>query len=382
MLRFDRVHLPESSDALRAEVRRFLAEQAEHLGRPNSDFASGHDPEFSARLGERGWIGMTWPRAYGGQERSFLDRYVVTEELLAAGAPVSAHWIADRQSGPLLLRYGTEAQRQRYLPSITRGESFFSIGMSEPDTGSDLASVRSTAKPHDDGWLVNGTKLWTTDAHRNHYMIALVRTEPPSEQRHAGLSQILIDLRNDGARIRPIRNMAGADDFSEVVFEDVLVPHDRIVGEPGRGWVQVTSELAYERSGPERFLSTLRLFLEMVRTVGDSPAPVQAQAVGCIAAHLCTLRRMSISVACMLDSGESPEIEAALVKEMGNGFEKRIPEIARLALPMSASADGSGLSGSLRDAYAESMLSSPAFTIRGGTREILRGVIARGMGLR
>jgi alkylation response protein AidB-like acyl-CoA dehydrogenase len=222
VLRFDRVHLPESSNALRAEVRQFLADQSDHLRRPNSDFASGHQPDFSARLGERGWIGMTWPRAYGGQERSYLDRYVVTEELLAAGAPVSAHWIADRQSGPLLLRFGTEEQKRRYLPPITRGESFFSIGMSEPDTGSDLASVRSTAKSHDDGWHVNGKKLWTTDAHRNHYMIALVRTEAPTEQRHAGLTQILIDLHNDGARIRPIRNMAGADDFSEVVFENVL----------------------------------------------------------------------------------------------------------------------------------------------------------------
>ena len=168
-MQFDRVTLPQESAALRKEVRAFLTEEAAHIPQPNSDFSTGHDPEFSAKLGARGWIGMTWPDTYGGGAKSFFDRYVVTEELLATGAPVSAHWIADRQSGPLLLRFGSPAQRAQYLPAITRGESFFSIGMSEPGTGSDLASVRTTAKPVADGWLVNGTKLWSTDAHRNHF---------------------------------------------------------------------------------------------------------------------------------------------------------------------------------------------------------------------
>ncbi len=380
MLQFDRVKLPESSDALRAEVREFLAESAEHLERPNSDFTTGHDPAFSRKLGACGWIGMTWPERYGGAGRSFFDRYVVTEELLAAGAPVSAHWIADRQSGNLILRYGTEAQRQHYLPPITRGESYFSIGMSEPNSGSDLASVRTSARRVEGGWLINGTKLWSTDAHRNHFMIALVRTEPVSENRHAGLSQIIVDLKNDGAQIRPIRNIAGAEDFNEVVFEDVFVPEDRVVGEPGNGWEQVTSELAYERSGPERFLSAFRVFVELVRAAGDQPEPQLAAAIGRIGAHLMTLRRMSISVAGMLDQGKSPNVEAALVKALGNDFEKRLPEIARLAVTDLAEDDPRHRS--FRQAFTDTLLLSPAFTIRGGTREILRGVIARGLGLR
>ena len=376
MLQFDQVELPESTAALREEVRGFLAEQAGSLPRPNSDFGSGHDPEFSRKLGERGWIGMTWPKEFGGGERSFFERYVVTEELLAAGAPVSAHWIADRQSGALILRFGSDAQKREYVPPITRGESFFSIGMSEPNSGSDLASVRTTAKRVGDGWLVNGTKLWSTDAHRNHFMIALVRTEPPGDNRHAGLSQVIIDLRNDGAQIRPIKNIAGHEDFNEVVFEDVLIPADRVVGEPGNGWSQVTSELAYERSGPERFLSAFRVFVELVRLVGSNPTPQQADAVGRLAAHLMTLRRMSISVAGMLEDGKSPEVEAALVKELGNNFEKLVPEVARLAAPTDVE------QGPFRTALVDSLLGSPAFTIRGGTREILRGVIARGLGLR
>ncbi len=375
MLQFDRVSLDSGTDALRAEVRDFLADNVQHFPQPNSDFVTGHDPEFSRKLGERGWIGMTWPKTYGGSERSFFERYVVTEEILAAGAPVSAHWIADRQSGPLLLRFGTEAQRQAYLPTITRGEAFFSIGMSEPDTGSDLASVRTTAIKEGDQYRINGTKIWTTDAHRNHFIICLVRTDPEAS-RHDGLSQIIVDLQNDGAQVRPIANMAGGEDFNEVVFEDVMVPADRVVGEPGNGWAQVTSELAYERSGPERFLSAFRVFVELVRACGPDPQAHEAAAIGRIASHLMTMRRMSISVAGMLESGKDVVVEAALVKELGNNFEKVLPEIARLAAPHSAT------NGAFRKTFEETMLLSPSFTLRGGTREILRGVIARGLGLR
>ncbi len=246
MLQFDRISLAPDTQQLRAQVREFLAAESAHFLKPNSDFVTGYDAEFSRKLALRGWIGMTWPKQYGGAERSFFERYVVTEELLAAGAPVSAHWIADRQSGPLLLRFGTQAQRQKYLPGITSGVAFFSIGMSEPDTGSDLASVRTTAVKEGGSYRINGTKIWTTDAHRNRYIICLVRTSAVSENRHAGLSQIIVDLHNDGAQVRPIANMAGGEDFNEVVFEDVMVPADRIIGEPGSGWSQVTSELAYE----------------------------------------------------------------------------------------------------------------------------------------
>ncbi|MFV2089915.1 MAG: acyl-CoA dehydrogenase family protein [Pseudomonadales bacterium] len=380
MQQFDSIQLPESAEQLRGEVREFLASQTARLSPPNSDFTTGHDPEFSRLLGGRGWIGMTWPQAYGGAECSYFERYVITEELLAAGAPVSAHWIADRQSGPLLLRFGSEAQRSRYLPGITRGECFFSIGMSEPNTGSDLASVRTTATKEVEGWRINGTKLWSTDAHRNHFLIALVRTEPASDNRHAGLSQIIVDLREDGAKVRPIRNMAGGQDFNEILFDEVLVPEDRIIGEPGNGWQQVTSELAYERSGPERFLSAFRVLVEFVRAVGPDAEPRAAAVIGRAVGHLLTLRRMSISVAGMLEQGKSPDVEAALVKALGNDFEKLLPEMVRLATLEDFT--NSDRWSNFREVYTDTLLLSPSFTLRGGTREILRGVIARGLGLR
>lgn len=373
---FDPVRLPPAAEALREEVRAFVAENLDPKLLRNSDFGSGHDPAFSRALGARGWIGMTWPARYGGGDRSFFERYVVTEELLAAGAPVEAHWIADRQSGPVMLRYGTEAQREFFLPRIIKGECFFSIGMSEPDSGSDLASVRTSASKVDGGWIVNGTKLWTSGAHRNHYMITLVRTEPVGENRHAGLSQLIVDLKNpDGLTIRPIANMAGDRDFNEVVFEDCFVPDEHVLGKPGNGWEQVTSELGYERSGPERFLSSFRLLVELIRAVGPDPEPAQAAAIGKLAGQLTTLRKISISVAGMLQNGRNPIVEAALVKELGNNFEKELPELVRLVAPEAA---GRLFKLTLED----TLLHAPSFSLRGGTREILRGMIARGLGLR
>ena len=375
MIKFDRVKLDPKTEALRDDVRQFLDDNPEHLRARNSDFVTGHDPKFSEKLGAKGWIGMTWPVEFGGGGKTFFERYVVTEELLAAGAPVSAHWIADRQSGPLLLSFGTDDQKRKYIPAIARGESFFSIGMSEPDTGSDLASVRTTAKREGDEYVINGTKVWTTDAHRNNFIICLVRTEEPTENRHAGLSQIIVDLKNDGANIRPIQNMAGGEDFNEVVFDGVRVPADRVVGEPGNGWSQVTSELAYERSGPERFLSSFRVFVELIRDCGEEPEPHQQAAIGRIAAHLMTMRRMSISIASMLEEGKDVAHEAALVKELGNNFEKILPEIARLSVSQNVSTV-------FKQTFRDTILLSPSFTLRGGTREIMRGVIARGLGIR
>jgi acyl-CoA dehydrogenase len=374
-LTFEAVELPANTRALRDEVRAFLAEAMDPDELPNSDFNTGDSLAFSAALGGRGWIGMTWPEVYGGGGRSFLERYVVTEELLAAGAPVWAHWIADRQTGPLLLKFGTEEQCQRFLPPITRGECFFSIGLSEPNTGSDLASIRTSAKPVSGGWLLNGSKIWTSGAHMNHYVLTLVRTEPPSENRHAGMSQFIVDLHDKNVTVKGIRNLSGDADFNQVFFDDVFVPDDMVVGEPGNGWQQVMSELSYERSGPERFLSSFRVLVEYMREVGDSPDPGQQALIGKLIAQLVTLRRMSISVAGMLSDGKLPDTEAALIKDLGNTFERALPEMIRLQMP-------DGPSMRMLDTLNQCMLHAPSFTLRGGTREVLRGMIARGLGLR
>ena len=366
-LRFPVEDLPEAAVTLRAEVRAFLAEEAAAGAFvPRCDaWLSGSDPAFSRRLGERGWLGMTWPKRYGGHERSALERYVVVEELLAAGAPVAAHWIADRQTGPLLLRYGTEEQRLRFLPGMARGEIHFAIGMSEPDSGSDLASVRTTATKVEGGWSLAGTKVWTSGAHQADAMITLVRSEPLGEDRHLGLSQLIVDLRGEGVKIRPIRLLTGEHHFNEVVLRDCFVPDGMVVGSFGDGWKQVTSELAYERSGPERFLSTFPLLAALSAASGSA-------AVGRLAADLWALRRLSLAVAAALQRGEEPAVEAALVKDLGTRFEREVTEWSRAV-------HGGEPSHPLFEHYRRALLEGPGFTLRGGTNEILRTVVARSL---
>ena len=377
---FALTELPPEAESLRAEVREFLREtvggQAPHH---QARSWGGFDPAFSRKLGARGWIGMTWPKQYGGHERTFLERYVVLEELLAAGAPVSAHWVADRQSGPLLLRFGTEAQRQRFVPAIARGELSFAIGMSEPDSGSDLASIRTRATAVDGGYRVNGTKVWTSNAHLAHYAIALFRTAVVPDKKHEGLTQFLVDLKSPGITIRPIIDLASAHHFNEVVFEDAFVPEDMRVGDEGNGWRQVSTELAFERSGPERYLSSFALLTELIRAESRRPTERGTAAVGRLVAHLATLRQMSLSVAGMLQAGENPNLEAALVKDVGTGFEQEIPEVVHAVLDLEPTID---TAGELEQTLGYLVQRAPSFSLRGGTREVLRGIIARGLGLR
>lgn len=371
--------LPPQAEAMRAQVKAFLAE---HLApaSPSRRARSwmGFDADFSRRLAARGWVGVTLPARYGGAELDAFSRYVLVEELLAVGAPVSAHWIADRQSGPLIEKFGSEAQKDFYLPRICRAQAFFCIGMSEPNAGSDLASVTTRARPHGAGWLLNGQKIWTTNAQHCQYMIALVRTSGDKEDRQAGLSQFIIDLSLPGVSVRPIRDLAGDAHFSEVFFDQVQLGPDSLIGAEGEGWAQVNAELAFERSGPERIFSSivlLDLWIAVLRERGDSS---HAAEVGRLLAHLATLRHMSITVTARLARGESPVVEAALIKDLGNAFEQAVPELIASRVGPASSLMEAELAATL--AYVAQM--APSFSLRGGTREILRGMIARGLGLR
>ena len=383
-LRFDPVELPPEAEAIRARVREFIDREVEagsFVPYGGGGFSGRHAPEFSRRCGAAGFIGMTWPSQYGGGERSFLERYVVTEELLAVSAPVWAHWVADRQSGPVLLQYAEESIRRDILPRIAAGECYFCIGMSEPDSGSDLFSLRSKAERVGDGWRLNGRKVWTSNAHRSHYMIALMRTAAPTEQdRRHGLSQFLVPMDTPGITVNPILNMAGHHDFNEVVLDDALIPEQHLLGDLNMGWKQVTAELAHERSGPERFLDNLPVLYELVRSAGADPGERQAQGIGRLVAQLSTLRHMSLSVAGMLQAGRSPEVEAAVVKDLGTNWAQALPGIVRDLAPL---VDGDPDNrGRLEEVLRMSTLLAPKLTIQGGTREILRGIIARGLGLR
>jgi alkylation response protein AidB-like acyl-CoA dehydrogenase len=368
---------PDGAAALRQEVRGFIAEHHRNpdpVRRANSWAVP--DVAFSRALGEAGYIGMTWPVTYGGHERSALERYIVLEELLAAGAPVGAHWIADRQTGPLLLRYGNEEQRRRWLPGMVTGEVYACIGLSEPGAGSDLAAVRTSARRDGDEWVINGQKVWTTNAHHAHLMIALVRSEAGSE-RNAGLSQFLIPMDAPGLTVRPIIDLTGGHDFNEVFLDEVRLPASALVGVEGEGWKQVTAELSLERSGPERYISSLALLIELIGHSGPDAVEPLRSLIGRAAAQVWTLRQMSATVAARIAAGEDPALEATMVKDLGNSFEQALPELVQATVELDIAGDAP-----LAAVLGYLLQVSPSFSLRGGTREILKGIIARGLGLR
>jgi len=377
---FSYSRIPAEAESLRTQVREFLKSNlADYPATAKAQSWMGFDAAFSCKLGAQGWVGMALPEQYGGAAAGPFARYVIIEELLAAGAPVSAHWIADRQSGPLINRFGTDAQRARYLPSICRGESYFCIGMSEPNSGSDLASIKTSAVRNDAGWLLNGQKVWTTNAQHSHYMIALVRTGEKQAARHEGMSQFIVDLKLPGITIRPIRDLAGGEHFNEVFFDNVQLDADALIGTEGKGWDQVTAELAFERSGPERFLSCIELLKTLIAGMGTAPDALQSREIGRLTAKLLTLRNMSLAVTAQLAAGAHPAWAASCVKDLGNQFEQEIPEIAQLLLEAEPRQNGGSEHAQVL-AYLTQM--APSFSLRGGTREILRGIIARGLGLR
>ena len=382
-LRFDPIRLPPECEKLRRDVRSFLAQEiaagAFDPHRPQTEDVDV--PGFSERVGARGWIGMTWPKKYGGHERSFLERYVVTEEMRVANAPTRRFFVADRQSGPVLLKYASERLKTDILPRICRGEVCFAIGMSEPNSGSDLFAAKARATRTDSGWRLNGTKIWTTSAHIADYMLGIFRTSPPTkENRRHGLTQFLIDMKAPGITVNPIGQITGRHEFNEVVFEDVVLPEDHALGEIDGAWKQATSELAYERSGPERFLETHYVLTELVRALGPTPDVRGTEGIGRLVAQLHTMRRMSVSVAGMLQAGKEPVVEASIVKDIGTVWEQQLPQRVR-TLAAFVEPDASNHETLSRQLDFAIKL-APKLTIQGGTTEVLRGIIARGLGLR
>jgi hypothetical protein len=367
--------------ALRASIRDFLvADRGEFGWQPAVDsWLSRWDAGFSARLGAAGFVGLTIPAEYGGHGLGHLHRYVVTEELLAQGAPVAAHWFADRQFAPSLLSYGTDQQRRTLLPEIAAGRFHAAIGMSEHGAGSDLAAVQTRATRAEGGWSLSGTKVWTSGAHLAQRIVVLARTSPlDPDHRHAGFSQFIVRLDSPGITIDPIIQMGGEHHFNEVTFAEVFVPDSDVLGEIGDGWRQVTAELGFERSGPERILSTATLVFGVIRALPDDIDDGTAAAVGDLVGRMISLRQLSISVARALADGEDAASRAALVKDLGTRFEQDTVELVADLLDSVDPARAEGLRGLL----ATARLHSPLFTLRGGTNEVLRGVVARSMGVR
>lgn len=358
--------------ALRAHVQALLADwEGQSLFEPRCDSWSRFaDRSFSERLGAAGLIGLAWPAPYGAGA-SYAARLVVTEELLRAGAPVASHWIADRQIGPALVQHGSPDLQEELLPDIAAGRATYCLGLSEPEAGSDLAALRSTAVPCEGGFRLRGRKVWTTGAHIATHAYVLARTTPLDEvtRKHEGLSELIVDMSSPGLEVTPILDMSGHHHFNEVSFDDVLVPSHRLVGEQGQGWRQVTGQLAFERGGPERVLSTYPLMRRLLASDAVAADPALLVQLGELVARLGVLRRLCHDIALSMDTGVAPVVEAATAKFLGNRFEVDVIELARGAV----AAGDLALAADTTDA----LLTSPGFGIRGGAADVLLAMITR-----
>jgi alkylation response protein AidB-like acyl-CoA dehydrogenase len=378
---------PEQEE-FRQEIQAFLEKELP----PGTDriqedrWVNGFSPEFSRKVAQKGWIGLTWPKEYGGQERSYVDRLILTEEMLRYGAPVNAHWFADRQMGPAILAHGTEEQKQEFLPGIIQGEIVFSIGQSEPEAGSDLVSVKTRAEEKDDHFLINGQKVWTSGAHEAHYMYMIARTDPEAKK-HKGISEIIVDLKLPGITINPLKDLTGGVHLNEVFLDNVKVPKKYLVGEKNRGWYQIMSQLDYERSGIERLMSNYPLLRDIASWVKEASLPQSVKAK--IRQQLAALeiesevgKLLCYRIAWMLSTGVVPNYETAMTKFYCTEFEQRVANAATKILGLYGQLMPGSKAVPLSGRAPMNFLYSPAYTLQGGTSQIMRTIVAtRGLGL-
>ncbi len=384
-----------AQDAFRAEVREFLRSEMEagtFSPRCGDLFQTG-SREFSRKMAERGWIGMTWPREHGGQGRPYVDKAILMEELFRVQAPIGYHFLADRQVGPALIHFGSKQQKEFFLPRIVRADEgvSFCLLFSEPNAGSDLAGVATTALRDGDEYIVNGQKVWTSRAHVADFGWLLARTDPdPSANRYRSVSEFIVDMKSPGITVRPIVNMAGESNFNEVFFEDVRVPAASLVGEENAGFKQIMAQMDYERAGLERLMQNYPLFEQLKQHVRDmdpseTPETLRAWArdqVAQLEIEYSVGRLLCYYTAWTIDQGKTPTAQAAMCKAFCTRYEQKVNDVASQILgPVCQIRRGDPWSP-LRGDLAESLLWGPSYTLQGGSVEVLKNIVAlRGLGL-
>ncbi|MBI2830127.1 MAG: acyl-CoA dehydrogenase family protein [Chloroflexi bacterium] len=381
----------EEQEHFRQGIRDFLeGEIKEGLWKPTCDaWIMAYDPAFTKRVAERHLIGITWSKEYGGQGRSFIDRLILTEEMLRYGAPAACHWFADRQIGGALVHYGTEEQKKQHLPIILRGEAYVGLGMSEPEAGSDLASLKTRAVEEADCFVIDGQKVWTSGGHTMNYMYLVARTDP-NVAKHRGISEFLIDASTPGITVRPIVDITGSVHFNEVFFDNVRVPKTCLIGKQNNGWYQIINQLDYERSGMERLMGNYVVFTQLIKYVKEtrrngkllSEDPMVRNKIAQLKVDFEVGRLLMYRTTLVMDSGRAPNVESCMSKAYSTAFEQRLANTA-----MSIA----GLYGQLHpeskltpmDGMAyHSYLASKGYSLQAGTTEILKNIIAgRGLGL-
>jgi alkylation response protein AidB-like acyl-CoA dehydrogenase len=279
---------PPEAEAFRAEIRTWLEDNLpEGWGRPgfelDADERSAFNAEWNKKLADGGWICASWPTEYGGKGLTTMESVVLNEEFARVGAPLRGDFFGDTLVGPTILQWGTEEQKKEFLPHIMRGEMAWCQGFSEPDAGSDLASLKTTAVLDGDEWRIDGQKIWTTQAQYADYIFLLARTDPDVDK-HAGISYLLVPMKQPGVEVRPITQVDGSAEFNEVFFTDARAPKGNVVGGVNNGWKVAMTTLGFERgtsatTGFRRFRKELDSVLDEARSRGRLDDPLFRQAV-------------------------------------------------------------------------------------------------------
>jgi alkylation response protein AidB-like acyl-CoA dehydrogenase len=350
----------DEQEALRAEARAFAADAVAEHGRHNDGWLTGWSREVSRALAARGWIGMGWPVEFGGGGRPPLDRLIVAEELISAGVPIGASWFADRQMGPALIHSGTPEQQRRYLPLILSGETTWCIGMSEPDAGSDLASLRTAARRDGAEFVISGRKIWTSFAARADFCYLICRTGS-GPRRVDGISEVIVPMDTPGIAVTPIKDLVEGEHFCEVVFDDVRVPVANLVGEEGNAFAQTMRQLEFERGGVDRLVSNRALF-ELARARADTDRPIVRQEL----ARLEAAYRIGRMLVIREVLGQAPKGFSAATKCFCTEHEQRVADFVARVL---------GPAATLWNDVTRGIAYAPSYTIMGGTSNVLRNIL-------
>jgi len=376
----------EEQNKFRQEVRHFLEEEIKKgYWEPACDaWIQGFDPEFSKRVAQRGWIGLTWPKEYGGQGLSYVDRLILTEEMLRYGAPAACHWFADRQIGGSIVTYGTDEQKKELLPKIIAGEAYIGLGMSETEAGCDLASLQTKATEDGDDYIINGQKTWTSGGSFVNYFYLLARTDPEAPK-HRGISEFIIPADLPGIKRIPMIDITGTEAWNDVFFDGVRVPKKCLIGEKNRGFLQALQQLDYERSGMERLMGNYPLFDAIVQFTKDnklSQEPVTRNKLAQLRIEFEVGRLLIYRVALVMDEGRAPNREAAMSKAYSTAFEQRLAKAAMEVLGPYGQLLSNSKLVPIRGLAVHSYLASKGYSLQAGTSEILKNVLAtRGLGL-
>lgn len=352
--------LSDELEALRRRAAEVAARGVADYGRHNDSWINGFSKDFAKVMADEGFIGMGWPTQYGGHDRPPIERLVVAEEMIAAGAPIAAMWFADRQMGPTLIAYGTEDQKAEFLPQMLTGESTWCIGMSEPDAGSDLAALKTSAVRDGDDFVINGQKIWTSFGDVADYCYLICRTDasgPP----HRGISEVIVPMDTPGIEVRPITDMTTNRHFCEVYYTDVRVPVANLVGVEGDAFKQTMVQLAHERGGIDRLVSNRAMFHHAV-SLADTTDPLVRQEV----AQLEIEYRLGRLLVYREVLKQAPEGFSAATKAFCTEHEWRVAQFASRIL---------GPKAFLFDEWTHGMLYAPGYTIMGGTSNVMRNIL-------